>query len=52
LEMAMAEAAARRIRLPEVSVWPLAEINDALDDLRKGRVVGKAVIVPRALSSS
>jgi 2-desacetyl-2-hydroxyethyl bacteriochlorophyllide A dehydrogenase len=46
LEMALTEAAAGRMRLPEITAWPLAAVNEALDDLRHGRVRGKVVIVP------
>jgi len=46
LEKSMKEAASGRVRLPEVSASPLADINAVLDDLRHGRIVGKAVIVP------
>lgn len=41
-------AASGRIRLPTIQVWPLEAINDAFDDLRERRVLGKAVIVPSA----
>lgn len=37
-------AATRRIQLPEISTWPLYGINEALSDLRAGRVKGKAVV--------
>ena len=33
-----------RIRLPPVTTWPLEKINDALIALRRGEVIGKAVI--------
>lgn len=39
-------AAAGRIRLPPIQVWPLTEINDAFAALRERRVNGKAVISP------
>jgi 2-desacetyl-2-hydroxyethyl bacteriochlorophyllide A dehydrogenase len=41
-------AAASTIRLPPISRWPLAHINDALDALQERRVPGKAVIGLRA----
>jgi NAD+-dependent secondary alcohol dehydrogenase Adh1 len=37
-------AATGRIRLPEVTTWPLAAINEALAALRGGALAGKAVI--------
>ena len=46
LEHVIALAAAGRIRLPEVSTWPLASINDALAALDAKQVPGKAVITP------
>jgi propanol-preferring alcohol dehydrogenase len=40
-------ALAARIPLrPEVTRWPLASANDALDALRRGRLEGAAVLVP------
>ncbi|XXT14200.1 hypothetical protein WME97_26460 [Sorangium sp. So ce367] len=30
----------------EVNVYPLAAANEALDDLRNGRMAGAAVLVP------
>jgi 2-desacetyl-2-hydroxyethyl bacteriochlorophyllide A dehydrogenase len=38
-------AAAGDIRLPAISTWPIAEINDAFAALRRGEVEGKAVIL-------
>jgi propanol-preferring alcohol dehydrogenase len=46
LESALALAADRRIRLPELATWRLSEVNDALGALRGGRVAGKAIIIP------
>jgi len=46
LEMSLTEAAEGRIHLPEITEWPLAEINIALNELRHGNVAGKAVICP------
>jgi 2-desacetyl-2-hydroxyethyl bacteriochlorophyllide A dehydrogenase len=46
LEASLKEAATGRMRLPEISASPLADINTVLEDLRHGRIVGKAVIVP------
>jgi alcohol dehydrogenase, propanol-preferring len=40
-------AATRRIRLPEVATWPLDGINEALTELRGGRLRGKAVVQMR-----
>jgi 2-desacetyl-2-hydroxyethyl bacteriochlorophyllide A dehydrogenase len=37
-------AATRGIQVPGITTWPLDRINDALADLRNGRVEGKAVI--------
>jgi len=45
LVTAMDLAASRRIRLPELTCWPLPEINDALAVVRS-RTVAKAIIVP------
>lgn len=42
----IALAASRRVRLPELSRWPLSRVNDALAALRDGQVAGKAIIVP------
>ncbi|XXT14789.1 hypothetical protein WME94_31535 [Sorangium sp. So ce429] len=39
----------RRARVPvrtEVNVYPLEAANEALDDLRRGRFSGAAVLVP------
>jgi hypothetical protein len=36
----------------EVHVFDLADTNDALDDLRAGRVQGAAVVVPHLTASS
>ena len=46
LQLSLTEAAEGRMRLPEMTTWPLSDINFALDELRHGRVRGKAVIVP------
>lgn len=46
LESLLRLAAGGRIRLPELSLWRLSEVNAALDALRAGDVPGKAVIVP------
>ena len=48
LETALRMAADGSIRLPEITTWPLPEINAALDALRAHAVPGKAVIVPEA----
>jgi 2-desacetyl-2-hydroxyethyl bacteriochlorophyllide A dehydrogenase len=40
-------AATRRIRLPGVTTWPLDGINEALTELRGGRLSGKAVVQMR-----
>jgi len=42
-------AASGAIRLPEISSWPLTDVNAALAALRDRRVPGKAVIVPDAM---
>jgi D-arabinose 1-dehydrogenase-like Zn-dependent alcohol dehydrogenase len=44
----LAAAASDTIRLPQVTVWPLLEINAAFAALREKTVAGKAVIVPPA----
>jgi 2-desacetyl-2-hydroxyethyl bacteriochlorophyllide A dehydrogenase len=46
LERALQLAAAGRIRLPAVSSFPLASIDDAFRALRAEAIPGKAVIVP------
>ena len=46
----LAAAASGTIRLPQATVWPLAEINAAFAALRGKTVAGKAVIVPPAPS--
>ena len=46
LETVLAAAADGSIRIPGITTWPLAAINDALDALRSKAVPGKAVIVP------
>ncbi|MFN8518938.1 MAG: alcohol dehydrogenase catalytic domain-containing protein [Chloroflexota bacterium] len=48
LEGVLALAADRRIRLPSVTRWPLAEIDDAIAALRARAVPGKVVIDVRA----
>ena len=45
LHEAVALARAGRLRM-RVSTYPLEQVNDALDDLRAGRVAGRAVITP------
>jgi 2-desacetyl-2-hydroxyethyl bacteriochlorophyllide A dehydrogenase len=42
-------AAEGAIRLPTLRVWPLAEVNDALQALRDGAVPGKAIVVTGGL---
>jgi 2-desacetyl-2-hydroxyethyl bacteriochlorophyllide A dehydrogenase len=42
-------AASGAIRLPEITSWPLSDVNAALAALRDRRVPGKAVIVPDAM---
>ena len=41
-------ALAQRIKLPEIplDLRPLAQVNQALSDLAKGRVVGRVVLQP------
>ena len=41
-------ALAQRIKLPEIplDLRPLASVNQALDDLAHGRVVGRVVLQP------
>jgi D-arabinose 1-dehydrogenase-like Zn-dependent alcohol dehydrogenase len=46
LEHALLLAAGGKIRLPEISRFPLSSINAAFDALRSGTLAGKAVIVP------
>ena len=46
LEQALLLAATGRIRLPSISRFPLAAIDDAFQALRSGAIPGKAVIVP------
>ena len=46
LEQALLLAATGRIRLPSISCFPLAAIDDAFQALRSGAIPGKAVIVP------
>ena len=48
LDGIMQLAATGDIHLPEVAVWSLSHINDALRALRAKQVPGKAVIVPSA----
>jgi hypothetical protein len=36
------------MRLPDIAIWPLSDVNDALTRLRARQVAGKAVIVPDA----
>lgn len=43
---ALASAASGAIRLPDVSTWPLTEIDAAFTALRAKTVAGKAVIIP------
>ncbi|MEU6727466.1 alcohol dehydrogenase catalytic domain-containing protein [Nonomuraea wenchangensis] len=49
LESIIALAAAGRVRLPQLTRWPLSAANDALAALRAQQVPGKAVIVPDSL---
>jgi threonine dehydrogenase-like Zn-dependent dehydrogenase len=46
LERVLSLAAARRIRLPEITTFPLARIDEAFAALRGGELPGKAVVVP------
>ena len=46
LERLISLVASRKVRLPEISTWPLSEVNVALEALRTGAVPGKAVIIP------
>jgi 2-desacetyl-2-hydroxyethyl bacteriochlorophyllide A dehydrogenase len=46
LEQVIALTAAKRIRLPEITSWPLESINDALAALNAKQVPGKAVVIP------
>jgi 2-desacetyl-2-hydroxyethyl bacteriochlorophyllide A dehydrogenase len=46
LERVLQLTADGRMRLPEISRWPLQDVNAALAALRERRVPGKAVIVP------
>jgi 2-desacetyl-2-hydroxyethyl bacteriochlorophyllide A dehydrogenase len=41
-------ASSRRIRLPRIDVWPLTQINEAIEALRRREVPGKVVIDPWA----
>ncbi|MFN8620742.1 MAG: alcohol dehydrogenase catalytic domain-containing protein [Chloroflexota bacterium] len=47
-EAIVASAAAGRVRIPPISTWPLAGIDDAVAALRARQVPGKAVIDVRA----
>jgi 2-desacetyl-2-hydroxyethyl bacteriochlorophyllide A dehydrogenase len=47
-----AMAASGKIRLPEITSWELAEINQAIEALKSKQVNGKAVIVPQSLAAS
>ncbi|MGD0285777.1 MAG: alcohol dehydrogenase catalytic domain-containing protein [Acidimicrobiales bacterium] len=49
LERLISLVASRKVRLPEISTWPLSEVNVALEALRTGAVPGKAVIIPDPL---
>jgi propanol-preferring alcohol dehydrogenase len=49
LEHVLALAAEARMRLPDITGWPLSRVNDALAALRAKQVAGKAVIVPDKL---
>jgi D-arabinose 1-dehydrogenase-like Zn-dependent alcohol dehydrogenase len=46
LERVLALAAAGRIRLPAITTFPLARIDEAFAALRGGGLAGKAVVVP------
>ena len=46
LVRALELAASGRIRLPEITTYPLSAIDGAFEALRSGTVPGKAVIVP------
>ena len=46
LESVISAAAGGSIRIPGVTTWPLAAVNDALDALRSRAVPGKAVVIP------
>ena len=48
LEAVLDAAATGEIRLPQISEWPLAEINDAFAALRARTIPGKAVIASGA----
>lgn len=48
LESLLTLASQGRVQLPELSLWRLSDVNDALDALRAGAVPGKAIIVPDA----
>jgi propanol-preferring alcohol dehydrogenase len=45
LQEVVALARAGRVRT-SIQTYPLRTVNDALDDLRHGRVAGRAVVVP------
>jgi propanol-preferring alcohol dehydrogenase len=44
--------AARHTLKMHTTVYPLAEANRALDDLRSGRLSGAAVLIPGATTSA
>jgi D-arabinose 1-dehydrogenase-like Zn-dependent alcohol dehydrogenase len=44
LEQVISLTAAGRVRLPEITSWPLESINDALAALNAKQVPGKAVV--------
>jgi 2-desacetyl-2-hydroxyethyl bacteriochlorophyllide A dehydrogenase len=46
LELLISLVASHKVRLPEITTWPLSEVNVALEALRTGAVPGKAVIIP------
>lgn len=46
LESLIALAASGRVRMPELSLWRLSDVNNALGALRAGQVTGKAIVIP------
>jgi D-arabinose 1-dehydrogenase-like Zn-dependent alcohol dehydrogenase len=46
LRQALTAASERTIRVPPIDTWQLPDINQAIAQLRSGRVRGKAVITP------
>jgi D-arabinose 1-dehydrogenase-like Zn-dependent alcohol dehydrogenase len=47
LQSILDRVAARQVTPPPVEAWPLDQINEALESLRRGTVRGKAVVIPR-----